>query len=103
MDDMANPIWSQGRAAEAESLLKQALEIERRVLGYENAITLDTMGALAEYYLDDGKCALAEPIFRKELETLTRSDPNNRLAPFTASGLAQTILICPGQTWESHR
>jgi len=99
MDDLSNPIWAQGRTSEAESLLKEALEIDKWVLGYENAVTLDTMLTLGEYYVTDGRCALAEPLQRKVLEVQTRlQGPNDPNALQAAADLATAILIGPNRS-----
>jgi len=50
---------AQGKYAQAEALLSQALEIERRVLGPKYPATLNTLSGFASMYQRQGKYALA--------------------------------------------
>ncbi|MGD0296359.1 MAG: tetratricopeptide repeat protein [Bryobacteraceae bacterium] len=51
---------AQGKYAQAEALLSQALEIERRVSGPEHPATLNTLSGFASMYQRQSKYALAE-------------------------------------------
>jgi hypothetical protein len=52
--------YLQGKYPQAEALLSQTLEIERRALGSEHPITLWTLSGLASMYQRQGKYGLAE-------------------------------------------
>ncbi len=54
----------QGRFPEAEPHLRKALEIRRRILGPANLETAQSMIALAEWCVLNGRHAEAEPLFR---------------------------------------
>jgi hypothetical protein len=54
--------WSQGRLGEAEKLLVQVLEVERKVLGEEHPVTLSSMNSLAALYRNQGRSKEAEEV-----------------------------------------
>jgi non-specific serine/threonine protein kinase/serine/threonine-protein kinase len=61
------------RYAEAERLLRQTLEIERRVLGPEHRFTLVTAGNLGETLTGEGQYPEAEKLIRETLEIKRRT------------------------------
>lgn len=60
MSDLAGIYLLDGRNPQAEALYREALEIERRVLGPEDPQTLDTLSGFAAMYQRQGKYPLAE-------------------------------------------
>ena len=61
-NNLALLVQQRGRLDEAESLLRQCLEIKRRVLGSEHTETLTTMQNLAILYSQMGRNSEAEPL-----------------------------------------
>jgi serine/threonine protein kinase/tetratricopeptide (TPR) repeat protein len=62
-----------GLYADAEPLLKQALETQKRVVGADNRETLATVNALADVYWYQKKLEEAEPLYRDLVQRRTRT------------------------------
>jgi non-specific serine/threonine protein kinase/serine/threonine-protein kinase len=60
---------TEGRLAEAETLLREALAIRERVLGPEHIATLNSLNNLAELLVDEGQYPEAERLVRQTLAT----------------------------------
>jgi tetratricopeptide (TPR) repeat protein/CHAT domain-containing protein len=83
MADASNTLgsiyWRQGRHPEAEPLLKQALEIRRRILGHEDAHVAESLNNLGLLYYEQGRYPEAEPLLKRALEikrkVLSREHP----------------------------
>jgi tetratricopeptide (TPR) repeat protein len=58
---------------EAEKLLREALEIERRALRPQQYDTLSSMGALGQLLIKEKRYAEAEKLNREQLEGMKRS------------------------------
>jgi hypothetical protein len=82
----------QGRYAEAETLIRESYETDRRVLGENHSDMLDTLGGLANSVAMQGRLGEAEALYRKAYEgsraTLGDNEPDT---VFTASNLSLTI------------
>ena len=63
---------SQGKYAEAETLVSKSLEVHRRLLGPEHPSTLVSMNYQAYVYGAEGKYSQAEAHFRQTLQTSQR-------------------------------
>jgi hypothetical protein len=73
---------------EAEKLDREALNIERRVLGPEHSDTLVSMVNLGRVLTEAGRYAEAEKLQREELTFDDASSDRNK-----------RIQRCPGTTW----
>jgi len=62
MSRLAGNAYHQGMFAQAEALISQTPEIQRRVLGPQHPETLGSMNSLANVYDDQGKYSLAEAL-----------------------------------------
>src|SRR4051794_38695366 len=67
MDRLATQYLEQGRITDAEPLLAQVLNTERRVLGMEHPDTLGAIDELGTLYLNQGRYRRAEALFREAL------------------------------------
>ena len=77
--------------AKAEPLLKEALEIRRKVLGREHPDTATSLNNLAELYQAMGDYAKAEPLFKEALEICQKVlGPEH---PETAASLNNLALL----------
>jgi eukaryotic-like serine/threonine-protein kinase len=63
MSNLANVYRSQGKYAQAEALSRQALEIQRRVVGPDHPDTLYSMNNLADVYYQQSKSSQAEALY----------------------------------------
>ena len=63
---------NEGKYAQAEQMLTQAVESQRRVLGPEHWSTLNGMRNLAGLYRDEGRYEVSERLAAKALEAATR-------------------------------
>ena len=61
-----------GKFREAEALISQAIEIQRKSLGPESPDTLQSMGNLASFEMDLGDYAKAETLCRQAIEVQRR-------------------------------
>ena len=68
MNDLSWTLFPQGRLAEAESVQRRLLALERRVLGPDHRETLGTMDQLASTLCEEGNCADAGKLDREVLE-----------------------------------
>ena len=69
---MGNVYEKLGLYPQAQSLVTQAVDIRRRVLGPEHPDTLRTMASLGVNYIDQGRYAEAEKILRETLDARRR-------------------------------
>ena len=67
MNNLGLAVQSQGRLAEAEQLLREALATEERVYGPEHQDTVNNMENLADLLADEGHLADAEKLHRQAL------------------------------------
>jgi non-specific serine/threonine protein kinase/serine/threonine-protein kinase len=72
MSSLALAYEGEAKYPQAEALLTQTLEIEKRVLGPEHRDTLLSMHNLALVYLKEGKYPQAERLWRQTLDALNR-------------------------------
>jgi tetratricopeptide (TPR) repeat protein len=72
MASLAGLCFREGDYAKAEAVYKEALELQRRVLGEERLDTLNSMSNLARVYVSEGQYAKAEPLYTKAVELLRR-------------------------------
>jgi tetratricopeptide (TPR) repeat protein len=72
MSDLAALYIRRGRYDEAEPLVFEAYESQRRVLGDDHPDTLGTMSNLAELHVDRGRYEQAESLLLDALEIQTR-------------------------------
>jgi len=72
MQVMGNVYESLGLYGRAESLLRRAVEIRRRILGVGNSDTLQSIDALVFVLAEDSRYAEAEKLAREALETRSR-------------------------------
>jgi serine/threonine protein kinase/tetratricopeptide (TPR) repeat protein len=70
--DLAWTLFQLGHLAEAESMERTLLDVQRRVLGPEDRDTLGTMGGLATTLAEQGSLAEAERLNREVLEKQRR-------------------------------
>ena len=68
MGNLADVFTAEGQYAEAEQLVRQTLETERRTLGPEHSDTLVTSQGLGMLLKREKRCAEAEGTFRQTLE-----------------------------------
>jgi tetratricopeptide (TPR) repeat protein len=73
MNNLAVLLHAQGKLAEAEPLLRWALEAWNRTLGADHADTLSSVNNLAMLLQDQCKLAEAEPLCRRALEARERT------------------------------
>jgi tetratricopeptide (TPR) repeat protein len=71
--------------SQAESLLAQTVEIQRRTMGEEHPFTLIGMNNLAMVYKNEGKLTHAEPLLSRVLEVRKRTLGNEH--PYTVSSM----------------
>jgi tetratricopeptide (TPR) repeat protein len=89
MCGLANTYTWQGKYAEAETLLKQVLEIRRRLLGPDHSFTLFTLSDLGEMYQREGNYALAQSYASEALAGRRRTlGPQHPDAMNSAAALA---------------
>jgi len=72
MAELAETLGYEGHFVEAESLYRETLDIERRVLGPEHPATLSLMSGLAVVLSAEGHYAEAEKLERETLEIRRR-------------------------------
>jgi tetratricopeptide (TPR) repeat protein len=82
----------QGRAAEAEPLFRESLEIRRRLNGMTNGLTIRSANGLASVLIAQGKAAEAEALLREELSVL-REKADDHWEPFWARNLLGCSLM----------
>lgn len=56
-----------GRFAESESLLTESLEIRKKLLGDQHALTAESLHALGQYYHERGDFNRADPLYRQAI------------------------------------
>ncbi len=56
-----------GRFAEAESLLKESLDIRQKTLGDQHPLTAESLHALGQYYHERGDFIRADPLYRQAI------------------------------------
>jgi tetratricopeptide (TPR) repeat protein len=72
MHNLACSLRGQGKYAEAEQILREVLDVQRRVLGPEHPDTLHTMGNVGFSLGEQGKYADAEQMYRELLNVQRR-------------------------------
>jgi tetratricopeptide (TPR) repeat protein len=72
MNNLAGALYVNGQPAEAEKLLRETLDIQRRVLGPEHPDTLLSMGNLAHFLTENGRYTEAEKLYRQTLDIRRR-------------------------------
>ena len=71
-DEETAALWAQGELEEAARILREALEVQRRVLGTEHQETLASANNLADVLADQGEFLEAARIHRETLEVQRR-------------------------------
>ena len=71
--NLAKLLQDCGRLVEAEVLMRERLEVERRTIGGEHKNSLASIGQLASILRDQGKLAEAEPLCREDLDSSRRT------------------------------
>jgi tetratricopeptide (TPR) repeat protein len=66
--ELGNLYRGEGRLADYESALQQALSLQERVLGLRNQALALTLLTLGDVHREEGKCADAEPVYRRAVE-----------------------------------
>ena len=72
VNNLANCLTAQGKTAEAEPMIRQALAAYTRVLGTDHPDTIMIVNNLAICLVVQGKSAVSEPMFRQALAAFTR-------------------------------
>src|SRR5271166_1380430 len=92
MNTMGNVYQNIGLYAQAESLMRRAMDIRSRVLGPQSREALDSMSSLAQVLTDESQLPEAEKLARQSYivarTSLGRGDPDTLL-----NGLALTALL----------
>jgi Tfp pilus assembly protein PilF len=102
-ENMASAFYQQGKHAEAETLYREVLVVQRRVLGPEHPDTLRIAGNLAVSLDDQGKYAEAETMYCEVLVVERRVlGPEHPDTLATAGNLAAT-LYSQGKHAEAER
>jgi tetratricopeptide (TPR) repeat protein len=73
LNRQAVALYGQGRYAEAEPLLKRALEIRERSLGPDHPDVAESLNNLALLYESRGRSAEAEPLLKRALAIREKS------------------------------
>jgi tetratricopeptide (TPR) repeat protein len=82
-----------GQYAEAEPLLKRALDFQIRHNGYDNEDTLNTSDSLAELYIEQARYAEARPFLVKGLDSYRRVfGPEHPFTQRELYGLGKVLL-----------
>jgi tetratricopeptide (TPR) repeat protein len=66
-------LYDQGRFAESEATIRQALDASRRVQGSDSLGTLDMVGMLAQTLSDEKKHTEADALYQERINTLERT------------------------------
>jgi tetratricopeptide (TPR) repeat protein len=90
MKDLAVSLEMTGRLNEAEKLERDALEIQRRVLGNDHPDTLTSMNNLAFTLRREGRYPEAEQLFREALDIRRRVLGNDH--PATAGSMSNLAI-----------
>jgi hypothetical protein len=99
MSNLGCSLGGQGKYAEAETMTREVLDVQRRVLGPEHPGTLTTMSNLATSLRDQGKHAEAEQMFRELLDVQRRVlGLEHPVTLATVSNLASLDSICSVST-----
>ena len=81
----------QGRLAESQTVLQEALEILERALGADHARTLAAVTALGELYLAQGRYESAEAMYRRAVAALEKNQAQDI---DRAGAMASLAAIC---------
>jgi tetratricopeptide (TPR) repeat protein len=102
MHNLASVYETQGHYKKAETLVRQALEIQRRTLGEEHPSTLTSMGTLAIIYRGERRYEEAETLIRQALEGSRRTLGEEH--PETINCMANLVAACQcqGRYKEAH-
>ncbi len=92
-----------GLYPKAQSLLEQAVEIQRTVLGPGNAETLGTMNALALGLLEEGRLPEAEKLARQTLATARKTLGAKNANTLKSMNTLDTILTEEGKYEEAEK
>ena len=93
--------WYKAKYAEAEPLIKRAIELEEKVEGTEGTNVAAMLGSLASLYHDQGKLAEAESLFKRCLKIEEKAfGPNHREVATTVHNLAR-LYAAQGQFVEA--
>src|ERR1700690_3428500 len=89
-----NSVWAWGEHyAEPEELIRDILEIRRRVLGPEHPDTLNWTNDLAVGFMDEGRFAEAEKLERETFDIQRRVlGPDDRYTLLSMSNLALALM-----------
>ena len=82
----------QGRTEEALSLIRQALDMNRRLLGESTAVS-SNLGNLASLLAETGRLAEVESVRREVVEIDRRSNPDNPTTATSIANLANVLLL----------
>jgi serine/threonine protein kinase/Tfp pilus assembly protein PilF len=92
LHDLALVLKDQGKLAEAEALLRQALSIRRKLLGNEHKDVALCMNSLAHVLRSEGKLAEAETLHRQALAMQEKLEGKESLAAaFSLNNLALVL------------
>jgi CHAT domain-containing protein/tetratricopeptide (TPR) repeat protein len=92
LHNLAVTYMALGKYADAEPLLRQAIEIRREVLGQTHPALASSLGELATLQLHTGKFAEAEQNFKRTIEIYSLSGDENN--PDLARNLHALGLLC---------
>jgi tetratricopeptide (TPR) repeat protein len=88
---------AEGKLDEAETLIRQAAELRRRVLSHDNPAVPLTFGNLASVLIARGQYREAERIFRQSYEELSAL-----VGPTHPLSLSQRVNVAVAQYWLGH-
>jgi serine/threonine protein kinase/tetratricopeptide (TPR) repeat protein len=93
MTILAENLWAEGKAAEAEALGRSTLDAARRTLGPEHRLTMMAINNLAVSLYPQGRLAEAEPLFHETLELRRRvMGPEHAWTIQAVSNLARVFM-----------
>jgi non-specific serine/threonine protein kinase/serine/threonine-protein kinase len=99
--EMGYLLWAQGRLAEAEPLLREAMEKRRRVLGNDHISTLDSIDKYGNLLRDQGKLSEAEFYSREALEGRRRVLGDEHSDTLASVANVATLLKVQGRQSEA--
>jgi len=105
---LAWTLFREGKLAEAEAQQQRLIDVERRVLGPQNAETVGVMGDLATTLDVEGHTVEAEKMQREVLEAQKRLlGPEAHYTLISADNLASILVregrLAEAQSWKSRR
>jgi len=94
MTSLASLLAGQKRYLEAENLMREVLEVQRRTLGLEHAHTLDTLGNLGSLLSMEKRYPEAEKVLRESLAGYVRVlGPGHPSTVYAASNLGHALAL----------